>query len=64
MTSLRHAVWAMALLMRLVRSEHCNAVVHVLEATVLHRTQLKVVSQQRQKAQLQHVPCTTEEQIQ
>lgn len=40
MTSLRHAVRAVELLLptRLTRSQHCNAVVRVPEATVLHRT--------------------------
>lgn len=66
MTSLYHVVWAVVLLLptKLVRSEHCNAAVHVPEATLLHRTQSKGASQQQQTAQLQHVPCTTEEQIQ
>jgi len=37
---------------------------HVPEATALHRMQVKGVSQQQQKAQLWHIPCTVEEQIQ
>lgn len=40
MSALRHAVWAMELLLptQLPRSQHCSAVVRVPEATALHRT--------------------------